>query len=288
MREAKRFTEFLRARIERRAPERFYFSKMETKDIARECGLHFPETFGVYDNPEDVIYRLFKIPFVVKPTGYASKNGVRILTDKRSTDDRYWDAMSSKWLSAKFMRERHRALLTKMPPRPDNKFIVEEFIEGENEGIPYDYKVYMIGEYPAFIVQIDRNVSPSAMAFYRDGFEPTGDADVVIGTKNHQGERAVPRNAGEIIKAARLVAGHIKSNFVSVDLYTNGSRVTLGEITHCPGGPYFGSMFRFTPKFDREMGERLASVNKAMGIPIPTIIGEAPVMEVERLAGEAR
>lgn len=160
--------------------------------------------------------------------------------------------------------------------------IVEEYIPGsKGRSIPLDYKLYTVGGEVMFMLQVDRNTSPATMAFFGRDLRP-----LELGTEVYVpqiealfGEHEPPENWADMEAAAKRIAAHLKTPFISVDLYTTGDEVILGELTTIPGAPYYGgTMFRFMPSFDRQLGEAWAAANCALGIPIPRITSDPPCL----------
>ncbi len=273
-REARDFTEFLHARFTRRAPETLAFDKLDAKRIAAECGLKSAEVLAVHDRPETIDFSR-PTPFVIKPTRYAAKKGVRLIVE-RNAKGQYLDAMHDVWLRSDTIVRKLRALIDEKP-RAGNRFIVERFIPGRGGDIPRDYKVYVIGGRAAFVLEIDRNRRPAALAFFDPVLAPLTQAELSIAADGAQpGDANPPLNGKALIEAAERVAAHIRVNFIRVDLFTDGVDIWLGELTPVPGGAYYGRKYRLSPAFDRALGDRWRAANLALGLPIPTIRSEPP------------
>jgi hypothetical protein len=93
----------------------------------------------------------------------------------------------------------------------------------------------------------------------------------------------VPVNWPDMEKAAQRIASFMETSFISVDVYTNGKEVFLGELTPTPGAAYYGStMFRFMPEFDLALGKVWSCANRERAIPDPLIVREPPALLRER------
>ncbi|MCB1501412.1 MAG: hypothetical protein KDK07_16775 [Bauldia sp.] len=278
-REARRFVEFVHARL--RSGGDILISKPRSKAIGRACGVRVPEDYAAFADIASIDFGDRPPPFVLKPTHLTSKQGVFILT--RRDGDRYYDAFSKTWLTIDSIKIAAAATADRHF-NPDSRYILEEFVPGANpEPIPYDYKMYTFGDDVLFVLQVNRNVSPPAMAFFGKDMVPLTlgrelySADPVVDF----GEPVVPPNWPAMLDVARRVSSHMRTPFISVDVYTTGADVILGEATTTPGGPYFGTMFRFLPEFDLHLGDAWRRAGERLGMPVPMIADDPPCFEKE-------
>ncbi|WP_374276158.1 ATP-grasp fold amidoligase family protein [Brevundimonas sp.] len=183
--------------------------------------------------------------------------------------------MHDVWLRPDTIVRKLRELIDESPSA-GNRFLIEAWVTGANAGIPHDYKVYVIGGRAAFLLRVDRNTRPASLAFFDGDLAPLGDSDVLVGDTATRGDSTPPPNGVQLIATAERIATHVGVNFLGVDLYSDGERVLLGELTTVPGGPYYGRMFRLLPELDRALGERWRATNLAMGLPIPDVASEPP------------
>lgn len=204
--------------------------------------------------------------FVLKPEGLWSSKGVMVLHRIADTN-LFFEAMKRTILSsAEIMRE--QMSLQKQAGR-DIGFIIEEKAVDEDISylVPLDYKVFTFFGRVKFILQVDRNHDKPKLNFFDEDFEPITDGRVFLpnGREERLGVPRRPRCANELIKMAAEVTIDLKIPFVSVDCYATKDGGRYGELTHTPGGPWFGLMYRFSDAFDRELGQEWARAATALG-----------------------
>jgi len=278
-REARRFVEFVHARLKTESD--ILISKPRSKDIARACGIRVPADYAEFADIQSIDFGDRPPPFVLKPTHLTSQQGIFILTRKEG--DKYHEAFTKRWLTLDGIK--HAAAATASAhPHPDSRYILEEFVSGvEPDVIPYDYKIYTFGGDVLFVLQVNRNVSPPAIAFFGKDMAPLAIGRELYSSRTSVsiGAPVVPSNWPAMFDVARRVSSHLKTPFISVDVYTTGTDVILGEVTTTPGGPYFGTMFRFLPEFDRYLGDAWRRAGERLGIPVPTIADDPPCFKKE-------
>ena len=277
-RRARRFSEFLQARVERASPERYIYDKLRIKEIGRAAGVPVPETFAVYDAPEAVSLD-HPLPFVLKPTLSADKRGVHVLTERVGRG--YRDALTGRLVTAEGIAGELRAALGGRCAR--NQFLVEEKVAGANKGIPFDYKFYVIGGEVVMGTMFDRNTQPTSMAVFDPSWTDVPEEEVLRPASAPVQHRSValPPHADQLTDAAQKVAREIDANLIRVDLYATTDGPLLGEITYASGPAHFARMYRFSPAFDAALGKRWAEANERLGLPIPTITEEPPTIRRE-------
>jgi hypothetical protein len=184
----------------------------------------------------------------------------------------FWDNMSKRIITAEKIRRRHQTLKEKWEAkrRSSYKFMIQELIVDwkSTARVPLDYKFYTFDGEIGFMVQIDRSHKPPQVAFYGDNFEPLA-PDGNLSTswnKIAEGTHEIPDCKEEMLDVVRRFSRHLRTPFVSLDMYASNRGPILGEITRTPGGPYFGRMWTFSPSFDRELGERWASALRRLGV----------------------
>lgn len=151
------------------------------------------------------------------------------------------------------------------------KFIIEEraLSEDQTKIVPIDYKVFTFYGVTKFVLQVDRNFSPPRMAFFDGDFNPIADDRVQLNSErpDTKGQHNKPKCWKEILDLARQVTVKLKAPFISVDCYATIKGPLLGELTHTPGGPWYGSMYKFSDAFDLELGIAWQEANAKLGFP---------------------
>jgi hypothetical protein len=300
-----RWTEYAHLRFTGRDPRKPKVDKTRTAELIREAGVRGPEVYGVFDRAEDVDFGALPPVFVLKPTGLNGKRGVMLLT--RRTPARplkarigdvlrrrpppepvYWDAMQRRELTRAAIVAEQQDWAKMHRRREPLRLIAEELIVGENGAgrIPFDYKVYVFAGEPAFVLQLDRNVSPPGAAFFDGDFRPMAKDDprVTHGPKTQRAKPVVPRCAADILDTAARLSRALATPFVSVDCYATARGAVVGEITVIPGGPYARSAFSFSEAYDLEMGARWTAALARLGEPVP-IYDERWTDEERRVSG---
>jgi hypothetical protein len=257
-------------------------NKLKDREVAAAVGLRTAQLFATYDRPEAIDLTALPDRFVLKATNMSAMRGVYLVVRWGS---QYYDLHSRRAYSA--------AELVTSLARPRRKksgaivspfaatVVAEEFVVGENGAsqIPFDYKMYTFDGTVQVIVQIDRNVLPPALAFFDQDFEPLeGHCIARLSEAAQPGSHRRPGNWKQLLEVARRVSLYLDVPFVSVDLYTTGDDVVLGELTESPGGPYFG-MWRFSDEFDAELGTYYKMALRRRGAPIPVVEGLPPVLQ---------
>lgn len=267
MRDVSRFTDFIQAHIEKTDDNRVFIDKETTRKVAVEANVDLPQLYQLLKSAKDIDFKSLPDCFVVKPTRFASKEGVYVLF---RIQDKFFDLFTKRVLSAD---EIISELVSIIGSKATN-VIVEEFITGENGSveIPYDYKLYTFDAGVKLIVQINRNITPNEMCLYDGNFNVLESKHVYFNKEFISiGASSIPSNHAELINTAVVLHSKLNRPFISVDLFTTGSRVILGELTPGPGGPYYGSMFTFSPELDRQLGEFQIDGYKKRGWDIPRV-----------------
>ena len=137
--------------------------------------------------------------------------------------------------------------------------------------IPLDHKVFTFYGVVRFIFPVDRNHSVTQRAFFDGDFNPIADG-LVHHASSKMTAPGVHRRPD--CQAARIQLAHtrsidLKAPFISIDCYATAKGPVLGELTHTPGGPWFGGLYRFSDAFDRDLGTAWRDALKRLGREIP-------------------
>lgn len=204
--------------------------------------------------------------FVFKPASLWSGTGVRLI-HKIAGLSRYFDAKNDVVLTEEQIREGALRIEDKLGRKLS--FIVEQRALDEDavNTIPLDYKVFTFYGVPKFVLQVDRNVNPPRMAFFDENFEPIVDERVQLnpGKPETRGTHRRPKCWQGILEVASLTTLKLISPFISVDCYATPDGPVVGELTHTPGGPWYGNMYSFSQDFDRELGAAWQAANERLG-----------------------
>lgn len=269
------WTEFCQARFRNRL-EQPRFDKLGMRQVVEACGLRSPKILRVFNTAAELDFDGLPNAFVLKPINLASKRGVMVM--HRAVKGRgFWELFRKRRLTLEAIKAEQAEWESLWYQRTEVPFLLvaEEWIAGENgQGrIPFDYKLYTFAGEVKFIIQLDRNVRPPAVAFFLNEFELFDYTGHVTSTWKHvsRGEPRIPACWREIVSAAKAISMHLRTAFISVDTYATAEGPVIGELTPVPGGPYYGRLFRFTPEFDAELGRYWEAANNKLGVMTPQL-----------------
>ena len=182
---------------------------------------HTMETFQVLRTDEDVDrLELTRFPCVVKPTHLVGP--VLIVHDPSEPMDR---ELLRHWLRLdnyrKTREQNHKYL------RP--KIIVEEFFSEDGRTVPSDYKVFCFDGVPKFIsFDVGRFVNLTSNLYDDDGNR----LPYALLRPTRAQDDPPPAQLERMLNIASKLSKPF--SFISVDLYTDGTAVKVGELTNCP------------------------------------------------------
>ncbi|HMQ10601.1 MAG TPA: ATP-grasp fold amidoligase family protein [Oligoflexia bacterium] len=276
------FTEFLHAR-RTRSEDNVHFvelDKINFDDIAKKSGVKYPEVYKIYNDATEIVLSDLPEHVVIKPINLASAHGVYLLSKQ---GNKWFDTFTQKKYTEKQIID---SLMqwTKHKPKEDRRIIAQQYIWNDGHGnisIPCDYKLYTFGDKIPFISKVDRN-NGSVLSFYGEDFS---DFDFKRNfathlpkfTKKHVVTEK-PKRYKELLELARKVSNYMKDPFMRIDCYSDGEEVYLGEVTPCPGGPYYGSQFAFSYDFDKQLGDLWNEELQRLNLPKPKVLGYPPVI----------
>lgn len=227
----------------------------------------------VFENARAI--ELSQLPdcFVLKPASLWSGVGVMLL-HKICGHSSYFDAKSRQIISVERIKEIAQEI--ENTNKKELRFIAEEraFDEDPNISIPLDYKVFTFHGVTKFVLQVDRNHPKPKIAFFDGDFNPILDDRVFIPEARRtltEGTHRIPQSADQILAIARDITLKLKAAFISVDCYATQRGAMFGELTHTPGGPWYGNMYRFSDEFDQELGSEWGKACLRLNLPIRKI-----------------
>lgn len=202
--------------------------KMGTKEIVEQVlGPDFAvPTLEVLGTPHEICNYKFASGTVIKPTHLSGKVKMLLTSHDVAKIDRE-DLIH--WLQMDYFRISREENYRDLP----RKVIIEPLAMpiAKNQNSLTDYKIFCL-DGKARLVQIDegrfgehkRTLFDSKGQMLSAGlhYPPPG-----------QGAK-LPKNFDVLISLAERIASLFE--FVRVDMFTDGSKVKIGELTHCPGG----------------------------------------------------
>jgi hypothetical protein len=202
-----------------------FADKVAVRDYVRErVGNEILTTlYHVTDDPNDIPLDLLPDRFVVKPTHGCG--WVQIVRDKSALDVAQLRRTCAGWLAENFFYRAGEWAYKNIKPR----LMFEELLDDGMGAVPNDIKFFCFGGRAQFIT-VDiarfgnhrRNIYDMEWNLLRCGFQrPLSDEP-----------QAQPARFADMVRyAEKLAAGH---DFLRIDLYYAGDRITFGEITATP------------------------------------------------------
>ncbi len=212
--------------------------------IAKEIGEEFliPLILNT-NNPSDLHPDNFtQDKFIIKSTHSSMQN--KIVLDKNKEDWPRIQKNARKWLKENFYY-RHREWQYKNIPPALN---VEELLQDENGGIPFDYKIHCFNGNIEFLeVHENRHTSHKKILYDPDW--------KVIDFITHR-EKGTIINPPKNLELMKFIAKKLSKYFiyVRVDLYEVNGKLYFGELTFRPGS---GFIKFYPPEKDWAVGEKL-------------------------------
>ena len=254
----KSWTQFLSERIEDEANNGPWWinDKVLLNQFCLANNIPAPIIFKQWTAPKDFDPIGLPERFVLKPNMMSSSAGVMVL--ERLDDGTYFDVMADSRLSVQEIIDKQAALLVRVKDKESYRLLAEELITDArlSHKIPLDYKVYCFYDKPVLVQQIDRNVAPTGTTFFDGQFNPLELAGRIESTwKYYQPvDPVAPSNADEMLAISVAITKAIETPFMRVDLYDSTRGSLVGEVTHAPGGPYYGVLYSFTDAYNIELG----------------------------------
>lgn len=274
------FLDFLHSRKGRFDKTRWLTQKSDFKHIAKASSVRYAKVLASFDTIPDIDLADLPDRFVLKPENLTSAAGVFLIT--RLAADLYYDWMRRRPVDIGFIRTAIRQA-EKSQKRESAGIIAEEFVSGENYGIPFDYKLYTFHSGVAFILQIDRNTSPPSFAFFDGNFNKFGPGHIFVSLESvGLGRPALPSCAAALLTAAVSIVQGLGTPFASVDMYATPSGPVLGEVTYAPGGIYSGKMFVLSDEMDSRLGGIWAKDAEQLKLQKVVITGQSPMGHRDR------
>ena len=196
---------------------RGYASRILGEDLA-------PEIYYRTTEPSSIPFATLPKRFVVKATH--GSGWQRMVTDRDALDALALVSLCEEWLRTDYSRTGDEPFYAHIEPQ----IIVEELLDDGTGHPPSDVKVLVFNQCVR-VVQID---SDRFRKHRRTFFDvqwnklPMYDRKGLI-----EGHVERPTKLDEIIRCAEALAH--ETDFVRIDFYQVGSRIVLGEMTHCPG-----------------------------------------------------
>lgn len=198
--------------------------KLSVKDyIRRTVGGEFVvPTLGILTTFQELDSHAFRAGTVVKPSHMSGQVLILRNPDEVAALDK---TRLRQWLSEDYyLRSRERNYKGLQP-----KILIEEIIFGPR--ILDDYKIFCFKGVAKFIQVDSERHSKHCRQFFDSQGKPL---DFSLIYPQNPNPKALPDNFGKMLSVASELSRDFE--FVRVDMYSNGSDIKVGELTHCPEG----------------------------------------------------
>lgn len=263
------WTDFVSRRWKRIDLPKSNLGKIALEEFVQKHSIPHLKVIKVFSRAADVSFKGLPEYFVFKPAALWSGTGVRLL-HRIAGMNLFFDAKNNLVISEEEVRQSACRVEEKFG-KGELEFIVEEraIDEDVDKAIPLDYKVFTFHGVTKFVLQVDRNFNPPKMAFFDGNFEPISDDRVQFNEEKPEtkGNHRRPECWEGILEVSRRTTLELDADFISVDCYATKDGPMLGELTHTPGGPWYGTMYRFSNEFDVELGNAWREANERLGLP---------------------
>ncbi len=192
--------------------------------VEEKVGAHIlNKLYFIGECPDDIPFDTLPEKFVIKTTH--GSGGIFIVKDKEQADYEKLRQNITNSLGQRFGYITNELWYLKIKP----KIIIEELLEDNEHGIPFDYKFFCFHGKCHFVqVDLDR-FSNHTRSFYSPDWILQDFALLFP-----QGRSvSKPENLADMIKIAEKLAADF--DFVRIDLYSVNNEVRFGEITFAPG-----------------------------------------------------
>lgn len=189
---------------------------------ARRIGEEYiPGVLGVWERVEDIDYDALPERFVLKCT---HDSGSVVLCDDRKTFDRdAAEKLLRRGLAMDYYKE-YREWPYKDVPR---RILAEEFLAGEGERAPDDYKVMCFGGQPKLVILHQGRFGGHTMDFYDTGWNRL--PITRVGQPRSESDAPRPEQLEQMLTLSAVLAKDIPH--LRVDWYISDGRLYLGELT---------------------------------------------------------
>lgn len=216
-----------------------YHNSISLADVSSVTGVELPRTLQGPCEPGAIDWEVLPHRFALKPVWGSGSVGVRVL---KHQDDQLYDSLTGHTSVTEAIVCEHRRLAQN--GYCSNLVTIEEKV-GEGDSPPHDWKMFAFQGEVMLAMQIARVRRPVLYHFYDACWNSVRAPEIV-----HHSSKVLspPRNPDKLTEAASLVSSAVDLPFARVDLYEDGDRVVLGEISPRPGD-------RMGRKWDRILGE---------------------------------
>lgn len=198
--------------------------KYQVREYLKSIGVNednLPVLLKKYNNVNEINWDELPQKFALKCTHGCGFN--IICEDKDKLDKKITMKKLEKWLNTKFGYRTAELHYTHQKPC----IICEKFIENNNNGFPWDYKIYCFNGEPKVILVCTNRESGYKVHFYDINWE-------VLKLREDQSleEISKPVSFDKMIELSKMVSKDFP--FVRVDFYEQNNKPIIGELTFTP------------------------------------------------------
>lgn len=182
---------------------------------------NLPQILYKYESAYDIKYDELPEKFALKCTHGC---GFNIICDNKSKFDlKKAQKKLNKWLKTKFGYRTAELHYTHQKPI----IVCEKYIEGNNNGFPWDYKIYCFNGKPKVILVCTDRKSGYKTHFYDNNWNK-------LNLRNDQSNENVekPKSFNKMLEICEKIA--MEFPFVRIDFYEQDEKPIIGELTFTP------------------------------------------------------
>lgn len=203
--------------------------KYAVRAYVEKCGLGetLNDLIGVWDRASDIPWEELPGRFAIKCNHGCGYN--LICQDKSRFDTKKAAEQLDAWMKEDFWKE-YAEVHYKIIPK---KIICEKYLEGKNDALPVDYKIYCFHGKPEFIGNfIERNIVTDEIL--RGYFDLDWKPSPIFRYEMKPELFERPKSLEKMLEYAEILAKPFP--FVRVDFYEVDGKIYFGELTFTPTG----------------------------------------------------
>lgn len=239
--------------------------KLSVEKFCIENSIPSPRVLEKWKQPSELTLDTLPSEFVLKPSNLNTSRGVMVLERRGNIfHDYFADRTLTETEIKAEQQEIYEHVIQNEPHRLERYHLIaeERLIDGDgNLDVATDFKFWIFGEEILYIFMKEEGKHEKLRFCSYDGnfapLPPENDLTYPLpGSEYIAPMDLSPAEKKEMSDLALHVAKLVGSTFVRVDLYHTADGPKLGEITPVPASPFNGKYFRFTPQFERVIGEK--------------------------------
>jgi len=203
--------------------------KYAVREYIENCGIGYilNDLIGAWDRPEDIDWDSLQDRFVIKCNHGAGYN--LVCKDKSKFDVNEANKKLKDWMKDEYWIQYSEVQYRGIK----KKIICEKYLEGKNDALPVDYKIYCFNGKPLYIGNfIERNMEEKFIL--RGYFDLDWKPSSVFRYEMDVDKFECPTCLKEMLSYAEILSKPFP--FVRVDFYEVNGKVYFGELTFTPTG----------------------------------------------------